>query len=165
MRFSELLEVNKKESLISSYRTPDCEPIIVSPGTGPCVRFARLEGIPGIEHFVDEIVVNSPMVLVGSRLHRDIEHAATHLAILRRIVASLNRNFLDRVDAGLRLRGNAWCARIRRILAFNTEGLCICRSSVETDQRVRRPCAARYQLNHCIWIPNAGTSRKYAAYA
>src|SRR6202030_3649277 len=54
-----------------------------------------------VESLVHEIIVRASMQLIAARLHRVVEVAAAYLAVLRRKVAGLNRDFLDRVQAGL----------------------------------------------------------------
>src|SRR5262249_54463796 len=91
--FTELLEIDEEERLVAPDRTTDGESVIISAGTGPRVGFAGFERIPGIEYLVYEIVVDRSMKLIGSRLHRYVEDAATNLAVFCRKVAGLNGHF------------------------------------------------------------------------
>src|SRR4029434_5542767 len=103
------------------------------------------------------------MQIVGAGLHRDVEDTATCLPEFRGVVAGLNRNFLDHVNAGLTLRWYAGSARIRCILTFHPERLRIGRSAIEADQAVGGPRGSGNQLHHGVGIPNTGASRQSAA--
>src|SRR5438874_10187873 len=89
--------------LWNRYRTTEAETVIVAPlartqqMTMPVISKRRA----GVEAFVDKVVVNAAVILIGARLHREVKKAAASLAELRRVVAGLNRNLLDRFDTRL----------------------------------------------------------------
>jgi len=58
------------------------------------------EGRAGVEVFVDEVVVAAAVKLVGAGLHGEVEESAAGLPKLRRVVAGLKCDLLDRLDAG-----------------------------------------------------------------
>ena len=63
------------------------------------------------------------MKLVGSGSHRVIEVAAAGLSKFRRIVTGLDRNFLDRFNAGLHALVVLAVPPVGCVLAFNADGL------------------------------------------
>ena len=77
------------------------------------------------------------MELVGAGFHRDVEHAAAHLTILGGIIAGLNRDFLNRIHAGLILRGNRRGTGIGCLLALDPERLRVVGGAVNADLLIR----------------------------
>src|SRR5262249_53211646 len=105
--FAELFEIEKEECLVFAYRPANRKAIVIPSGARPRVRLTGLERISCVERFVHEIVVDRAVVLVGSRLHRDVEDTAADLTIFRSKVARLNCDFLNGVHTRLGLRRNA----------------------------------------------------------
>src|ERR1019366_7406431 len=88
------------------------------------VRNARIgEWSTGIQNLIDKIIVGAAVNLIGAGAHGDVEESAAHTAEFRSVVAGLDRNLLNRVDAGLCLSGGVGEALGSRILAFDLVGL------------------------------------------
>src|SRR5262249_59715955 len=78
-----------------------------------------------VERLVRQILVSAAVELIRSRFGREVEHAAEHLAELRREVAGLDGEFAYRLDRGGSHRAGPDCVVGRcDVLAFeiNLEG-------------------------------------------
>src|SRR5439155_22152798 len=111
-----LFPVNEKEGLVvavidtgNPYRTTHAETVIVAPLAGTQQMSIPVvgEGSAGVETFIDQVVVAAAVKLVRARLHGEVKQTPASLPEFRSIVAGLNRNLLDRLDAGLGGRGRS----------------------------------------------------------
>src|SRR2546422_11212446 len=94
------------------------------------------ERCAGIQVLIHKVVVNASVKLVGSGSHRVIEVAAAGLSKFRRIVTGLDRNFLDRFNAGLHALVVLAVPPVGFVLAFNAEWLSGRRASPKPKQVV-----------------------------
>ena len=109
---AELFKIDEEECLIVTvidlrqHRTTETETPIVSPFAVPHRMPVPIVGKrpARVKRFVDEIVVNAPMELVGPRPHGHVEQTTARLAVFSREVAGLDRDLLDGFHALLCLR-------------------------------------------------------------
>ena len=105
------------------------------------------------------------MILIAPRAHAYVEEAAAHLAKFRRKVAGLHGNFLNRVDAGLYLRGSEIDALISGVHALHAICLRVGGRTVYFHIGVGLIESAGHQRNHVIRIANTGAARRRASHA
>src|SRR5262245_5805951 len=91
----------------------------------------------GIERFVDEIVVNAAMKLIGARSHRDVEQTTARLSIFSREVAGLNRDLLNGFDALLCLSDRTVADGSSSVLAIDAQCRGIACHPVYTNRLIR----------------------------
>ena len=174
LRFAELLEIEKEKCLVLAviklgnlHRATNGKPIVVASGTranelivSSAIGQTRVgERRSGVEDFVDEIIVDRAVKLVGAGLDIDVEQSAADRAIFRREIAGLDGDFLDCIYAWLSLRRRVGKSGVRGILPFHMEGIRIRLRSIDLDLRVRNVICARNHVQHIIRIANTGTAR------
>ena len=94
---------------------------------------------------------------VGAGLHGGVEEAAGHLAVFRREVTGLDRQFLNRVDAGLGL-GLRVDQVVGGVLAFDAQRLRIARVAVDADAAIGAEVGTRQQQNRRIRVADTGSA-------
>src|SRR6202166_1347362 len=117
----------------------------------------------GVEVFVNEVVVTGAVILVGARLHGEVKKTAASLAELCRVVAGLNRDLLDRFDAGLvsggtRHSSSRWTSGTgsRCILPFHADGLGIPLEPIDADAVIRQPGVSGQHSGNRVHAADAG---------
>src|SRR5215510_8327125 len=91
----------------------------------------------GIERFVDEIIVNTAIERVRSRLHRHIEQTTARLTEFSREVAGLNCDFLNGFDTLLCLDDLTVADRSCGILAVDAHRRGVALHSVHAHRLIR----------------------------
>ena len=161
---AELFDVDEEECLIATvievrnpYRAAERESVIVAPLAWPDQVSATVvcERVTGVQNFVNEIIVDGTMELIGSGLHGDVEKATTDLAVLSSEVTGLNGDLLNRVDAGLLLCWNARNTGAARVLSFDPVGLRVIRRSVHFHFGIGSVIGSRDDLQDRVGIANA----------
>ena len=122
------------------------------------------EGLARVQRFVDEVVVRRSMVRVAARTSRELEQAGTGLSKFRRVVRRLNRDFFQRLNAGLYLLLRCRSIHaVRDILSVELDAVRVCRRTVHTHRLGRVKKYARGQQRGCQRIADAcGTGRVHA---
>src|SRR5215831_16785783 len=91
----------------------------------------------GVQRFVDEIIVNTAMERVGSRLHRHVEQTTARLTEFSREVAGLDCDFLNSFDALLCLRDLTVADRGGSILPIDAQPGGVALHSVHAHRLIR----------------------------
>ena len=76
-----------------------------------------------VERFIDEVIVARTMELISARLHCHVEDATARLSELGRIVTGLNCEFLNGIDARLRLGACALAEAVGGVLPLHQHRL------------------------------------------
>src|SRR6516164_2699081 len=121
------------------------------------------EGRARIEEFVDVVVVYAAVKLVGARLHSEVKKPATRLPELRGVIAGLDGDLLNRLDAGLVCGscGHArarWAGRAssRCVLAFHSHRRGVAGQAVYTEAVVGQPGVPRQHGRHRVNTSDTG---------
>ncbi len=103
------------------------------------------------------------MEIVRSGFHRVVKHSRAGLAEFRGIVAGLNRELLEGLDARLHLRLRERNDAVGHILTFHAHRLSIAGSAIDPDIQIRIEVRAGSKARHRHGVPHPVGARKSIA--